>query len=222
MFKKLKYKKNSYSQCGEDLIVEFILNAMKVKDIRYLDIGAHHPYYLSNTALFYEKGAIGVCVEPDPELFKEIKKYRKRDICLNVGVGLNGHREASFFIMSAPTLNTFSEEDAMKYEKGSHNILKKIKLPLLSINEVIQDNFDLCPNFISLDVEGLDFEILKTFDFSKYRPEVFCIETLTYTENNSEEKIEKINEFMISNDYFVFADTYINTIFVDSYKWRNR
>ena len=61
MFKRNKFLKNSYSQCGEDLIVEFILNGLKIKHPTYMDIGAHHPFYLSNTALFTQK-AIQECV----------------------------------------------------------------------------------------------------------------------------------------------------------------
>ena len=65
-------------------------------------------------------------------------------------------------------------------------------------------------------------QILKSFDFSHYRPEVFCIETLTYAENHSERKVTEILEFMKSNDYFNYADTYINTIFVDNKIWCDR
>lgn len=222
MFKKLKYKKNSYSQCGEDLIVEFILNEMGLKNITYLDVGAHHPYYLSNTALFYEKGFSGICVEPDPEQFKEIKKYRKRDSCKNVGIGIDHQSDANFYIMSTPTLNTFSEEEALRYAQGSHKIIRVDKIPLITIEEIMVPLHGNIPNFISLDVEGMDYEILKSFDFSRFRPEVFCVETLTYTEDNSEKKLNKIIDFMISNNYFVYADTYINTIFVDSKKWKCR
>lgn len=222
MFKKLKYKKNSYSQCGEDLIVEFIFNAMGLKNITYLDIGAHHPYYLSNTALFYEKGFSGICVEPDPELFKEIKKYRRRDNCKNVGIGMDHQSHANFYIMSTPTLNTFSEEEALRFAQGSHNIIRIDKIPLITIEDIMIPLRGNTPNFISIDVEGLDYAILKSFDFSRFRPEVFCVETLTYTEDNSEKKLNEIIDFMISKNYFVYADTYINTIFVDSDKWKNR
>ncbi|MFM6249337.1 MAG: hypothetical protein ACKPEQ_09345, partial [Dolichospermum sp.] len=56
----------SYSQCGEDLIINFIFNNLGIINPSYLDIGAHHPTYLSNTYSFYRKGCQGVCVEPDP------------------------------------------------------------------------------------------------------------------------------------------------------------
>jgi FkbM family methyltransferase len=189
----------------------------------YLDVGAHHPVFLSNTYLFYEKGCSGVCVEPDPTLFSEIKRKRHRDICLNIGVGSNNKSEADFYIMSSRAMNTFSQAEAERYQSyGSLNIEKKIKIPLIQINQIISDNFSTKPNLISLDVEGLDIEIIKTFDFVRYRPEIFCIETLTYTEDKSESKIPEIISHMETKNYFLYADTYINSIFVDKEIWFRR
>ena len=69
-----KDAKVSYSQSGEDLIVDFIFQALKIDNPTYLDIGAHHPSFINNTFFFYEKGCVGVCVEPDPTLFEKIKE----------------------------------------------------------------------------------------------------------------------------------------------------
>ncbi len=63
-------------------------HCLLLKQPTYLDIGAHHPTYLINTAFFYLKGLRGVCIEPDPFLFAEFKKERKKDTCLNVGIGI--------------------------------------------------------------------------------------------------------------------------------------
>lgn len=209
------YFQKSYSQCGEDLIIYNALSYMNIKNVYYIDIGAHHPFNMSNTAFFYKKGFNGICIEPEPNLYKTIKKYRKRDICLNIGVGVNTQKELDFFIMSASAENTFSQEQAERISKvRNYSIIKKIKIPVMNINEVIEKYAIFKPNFISIDVEGLDFEILKTFDFNKNRPEVFCIETLMLTTDNREEKIEKIINYMIEQNYFVYADTHINTIFV--------
>lgn len=211
------YSKKSFSQCGEDIIIDFIFSTiLKIKTPSYIDIGAHHPFYLSNTYYFYLKGSKGICVEPDPYLFRAIKQQRPNDICLNVGVGTDGNIDADFYVMSTKTLNTFSQKDALRYvSECNQKIEQKIKMKLVSVNEIISKNLNVAPNFISLDVEGMDFEIIKSFDFNRYRPEVFCIETLTYSETNNAAKIMSIIEFMKSKSYFVYADTNINTIFVD-------
>ena len=78
-FFKNKHLKYSYSQGGEDILIDFLLSLIGIKKPFYIDIGAHHPFYLSNTALFYEKGCSGICIEPDPYIFKYIKKHDLQD-----------------------------------------------------------------------------------------------------------------------------------------------
>ncbi len=125
--------------------------------------------------------------------------------------------------MTTKTLNTFSKEEAERYQSyKTQKIDKVLKIPLISINETIQNNFKSCPNLVSLDVEGLDLDILKSFNFAKYRPEIFCVETLTYTEDRSETKITEITDVLVAKDYMIYADTYINTIFIDKKAWAKR
>lgn len=214
----------SYSQCGEDLILEHVLcESLRVERPTYLDLGAHHPTFLSNTYRFYLKGGRGVCVEPDPVLFSPLRAARPRDLCLNAGVGASGAGAADFYVMSARTLNTFSRQEAERYQSyGTHRIEEVVKVPLMSVNTILEKHFASRPDFVSLDVEGLDLEILKSFDFSKFRPPAFCVETTTYTEDNTEEKQKDILDLMSSRGYFVYADTYINTIFVETGIWRAR
>ncbi len=217
---------HSFAQCGEDLIVNFIFeNYLKIPLPTYLDIGAHHPTHLSNTYMFYLKGSRGVCIEPDPVLFGAIKEKRRRDICLNVGIGTGdeGTSSAEFYIMTAKTLNTFSKQEAYKYQSyGTQKIESVIQIQLSPINEIVERYFGKSPDFVSLDVEGMDLQILKALDFNKYRPAVFCVETLSYVEDYTEKKNTEIIDYMRARDYLVYADTFINTIFVDWKVWRDR
>jgi len=71
----------SYSQCGEDRILRHIFSVFGIEKPTYLDIGAHHPVALSNTYLFYQKGATGVLVEPNPARYRELVRARPRDVC---------------------------------------------------------------------------------------------------------------------------------------------
>jgi FkbM family methyltransferase len=215
---------HSFSQCGEDLVVEYALvNYLKIKNPAYLDIGAHHPVFLSNTYLFYTKGCSGVCVEPDPDLFCALKEKRKRDICLNACVGPEAKDRVDFYLMTSRSLNTMSKQEAVRYQGyGTQKIEQVVQLPMLSVNDICRTYFHPCPHYVSLDVEGAEMDILSGFDFSLFRPEIMCIETLTYTEDRTERKINEIIELMKSNGYFVYADTYINTIFIDTLAWKRR
>lgn len=212
----------SFSQCGEDLILQQLFMVLGISKVTYLDIGAHHPTYLSNTYLFYLAGGEGVCIEPDPVLFETFSLKRPRDKSINCGVGVEAG-DADFFVMSTSTLNTFSKDEAERYQSyGQHRIIKSIKIRLENINDILANYFNKIPNLISIDVEGLDYLILKSFDFMRFRPAVFCLETLSYTEDKSERKLSEIIELMHENGYMTYADTYINTIFVDKAVWEMR
>ncbi len=219
----VSYKK-SYSQLGEDLIIDFIFKNLKIQKPTYLDIGTNHPIKINNTYLFYKQGSTGVCIEPNPELCKIIKNKRKKDTVLNIGIGKEEKTNIDFFMMNTDVLSTFSKEEVNYLIKNTKQTLKEIiKVPLKHIDNILQDNFNgEAPNFLSLDTEGFDFEILKSINFKKVRPEIICVETLTYTENRTERKEIEVIDFMKEVGYFVYADTYINTIFVDKQKWLNR
>ena len=214
--------RHSYAQAGEDLIVDFIAKAMEIDDVTYLDIGAHHPTQFSNTYLFYKRGFRGVLVEPDPELMASIRTARPRDVCIEAGVGVQAATTAQFFVMSTRTLNTFSEAEAKRYEAmGTQRIEKVLLVPLVMLDDIFADRFSARePTFVSIDIEGLDFEVLSTLNLNKYRPPIVCIETLQYSETREETKDARIAQLMSDNGYFVYGDTYINTIFVDIDRWK--
>jgi FkbM family methyltransferase len=213
------YAKRSYAQCGEDLIVRFAFDAMGIAAPGYLDIGAHHPHFLSNTQLFYRAGSRGVNVEPDPELFRHFLRYRKADVNLNLGVGPSA-ADLELFVMSSRTLNTFSPVEAAEYERRGFKILHRLNIPVITVRELINRHCSHPPQFVSLDVEGLDYAILETFDFSRHRPTIFCVETLSFSTEGEGEKAHEIDALFERNGYLHYADTHINTIYVEQSQWR--
>jgi FkbM family methyltransferase len=211
-----EYRQTTYSQAGEDIIMELILERLRLSKVSYLDIGTNHPKKFNNTYFFYKKGHNGVCVEPNPALAKTIKRVRPNDKTLNVGLSSGEEYTADFFVLSADTLSTFSKEDAEKLDaEGTFTIKEKIPIELKNVNNIIAENFaDKGPTIISLDVEGWNEEIIRSFDFAKYKPEIFCIETTYFEPDGKIERIEGIFEVMKENGYKIFSDNQINTIFV--------
>jgi FkbM family methyltransferase len=211
----------SYAQSGEDLIARHLLiEVLGRRCVRYLEIGAHEPWFLSNTALFYRMGGHGVLVEPDEDLCRNLRRHRPRDICIQAGIGDGQTQEGQFYVLSARTLSTFSANEARQYVEGGYRIERTVDVPLLSVNELIGTYFATGLEFVSIDVEGLDYEVLQSFDFSNCRPDVFCIETVRHSsERRKWRKRPEIVAVMQDKGYFVYADTFVNTIFTNQDVW---
>lgn len=212
--------KLSFSQCGEDLILDFLIcNILKIEQPFYIDIGANDPTHINNTYLFYTKGSTGVCVEPNMIFADMYKSVRPRDELLLAGIGVKD--ESKYFYSIDPhTLSTFSKKEAESYTKsGRHKLIETVSIPIIGINSLL-NKVRKPVHLLNLDIEGYDFDVLKALDYKKNKPWVICVETLTYTEDASETKITKIPKLLESEGYFKFADTYINSIFVDIEKWK--
>ncbi len=206
----------SYSQCGEDVNVAFALSYLKVDDITYLDVGAHHPTLINNTYHFYQKGHRGVLVEPNIAMCQRLRAVRPRDTTLVAGIGTSAVREADYYLMTDSSWNTFSKEEAdhqAKITGGLIKIEKVTKVPLLDINEVMEEHFKGAPSFLSLDAEGLHLAILKSLDYTRYRPRIICVETLV---SGTHKTIPEIPAFMESKGYVARGGSFVNTIFIDS------
>ena len=207
----------SFSQAGEDQAMRYLLyNCLNITNPSYLDIGTNHPIICNNTFYFYNRGSRGVCIEPDVQFEKLIRKFRKEDIYLKAGVGIGEATSAEFYAFPGKYAgwNTFSKREAEKrsIETGiNYRTIQEI--PLVNINEVMERYFTTSPNYISLDVEGIDLQILQSIDFKRFKPEVLCVESITFSTKNEEVKITEIIDYVTSQDYFVFADTHVNTIF---------
>ncbi len=216
------HRKDSFSQCGEDIIINHVFQQLNIQKPSYIDIGAHHPFYLNNTAFFYLKGSKGINIEPDPTLFSVFEKDRTNDINLNIGIGLE-NSESDFYVMSEPTLNTFIKaeaENAIK-EHSSYFIKDVIKLQIKPLQDVLEKyNQGKFPDFLSLDVEGLDELIISTINFEVHRPKVICVETISFSYSGNGVKNQKLIDLIESKGYMVYADTNINTIFVDTKIWK--
>lgn len=226
IFRKIfPFYKLSFSQFGEDLILESLFNQLEIRNPTYLDIGANDPRYINNSYYFYLHGSRGVLIEPNEYLYKKNKKIRPRDIVLNVGVGISNVNEADFYLFPnfANGLSTFSEAEALHWKNvgmkglGKINYEKVVRIPLISIDTILETYFSPeSPNLISLDIEGLDFDILKAINFNKYTPDVICVETMGYDEKGNTFKKNDIIDYLKLKGYWCYADTRVNTIFVRS------
>ena len=211
----------SYAQFGEDIVAASVFWYLRVDAPTYLDIGAYSHISLSNTYYFYKRGSRGVCVEPNPAAFKLFRRIRRRDHCLQAGVGVQDDQDGlPFYVLKDEALSTFDEASARTLEQnGFTSIESVVPVPVYSVNTLIERFCQGCPDFLSIDVEGMDLALLQSIDFVRYRPTVISVETIDF---QTQAKDTEITEFLYSQGYRVQADTIINTIYVDNRAWEAR
>lgn len=211
-----KYLKGSFSQKGEDLIIERIIGNKK-KGF-YIDVGAHNPNIFNNTKRFYQKGWQGINIEPNPRLIQEFLKQRDRDINLHIGIG-KASGSATFFEFIADGLSTFSKTEADKNVQLEYKIKQILKIPVCTLAEVIRKYVKSNIDFISIDTEGLDLEVLESNNWKKFRPRVVCVETGDFSAmidgQTKNKKKNTIDAFMTKNGYKNYYTNGLNTIYVD-------
>jgi FkbM family methyltransferase len=178
-FPRLLYEKASYSQDGEDMLLQSYYETKKNYKGFYVDIGAHHPYRFSNTAYFYKKGWRGINVEPSPTLFHSFQKHRKKDININAGVS-SGNVSMPFYVFNDQALNTFDEKIAKERDSNNdrYKIVLIIDIQTCTLKDILENHLPKNQNidFLTIDVEGLDLAVLKSNDWNKFQPEFILVE----------------------------------------------
>jgi FkbM family methyltransferase len=215
----LKASARSYSQAGEDRLVDHAFIELGVRHPTYLDIGAHHPTWLNNTFFFYRRRSRGVLVEADPRAIRKLHLRRPRDRCLNVALaGEDGRRTMHMFrggTLNLAHMNTLSEESAAEFERAGWRHVGDLTVPVMSPTTLLERHCGRTPDLVSLDIEGVDIEVLKAWDFDRFRPRAMIVETLTYAEHGmTPMKRPEIGELMARVGYSVYGDTHLNTVFV--------
>ena len=177
LYSKRCFSRHSFSQCGEDMVLHYYLS--KIQKGFYVDVGARHPFLISNTAFFYQRGWRGINIEADPSLMPPFHRSRKRDINLNLAVG-NPAPSLDFFVFYNPEFNTFDPEIARKRQQKGAKVEKVLRIQVEPLADILDRH--LPPgqtiDFMSVDVEGFDLQVLQTNNWDKYAPRFLLVETL--------------------------------------------
>ncbi|MBP1646552.1 MAG: hypothetical protein H6Q16_2130 [Bacteroidetes bacterium] len=171
----LGFSQHSFSQEGEDMILSKLLES--VENGFFIDIGAYHPIRFSNTYKFYLKGWRGINIDALPGSMDLFNKYRSRDINLEIPIAKE-KKSMPFFSFNEPALNTFSEDLAK--DRGTPK--KVYQLEASPLNEILDKYIPKDVNkidFMSIDVEGFDLEVLESNNWDRYTPKIIVIESLS-------------------------------------------
>jgi len=208
---------SSYAQAGEDAVLRFLFKdyPIALRDVTYLDIGARHPVFSSNTFLFYCAGSSGVCVDADVTFIEMQREMRPRDKVLQVAVSDSNATEGTFYFMDGGGSTLDQAEAEHRASLGTAPIRQVLKVPFVHINTLIEQNFESYPTLLSIDIEGLDLAVLRALDYTRFPIPVLCVETCKYSETHVRPKDTSIAAFLTTRGYEAYADTYVNTLFVN-------
>lgn len=162
----------TFAQHGDDLIILNIFSRLAIERPSYLDIGAYHPFDLSNTALLYRRGSRGVNVDADPELIAAFKKQRPGDVNLAVGVA-DKVGERTFYRARERGRSSFVQDYARP-----HDVRDSIVVPVTTANKLMESHG--CPDLLSIDAEGLEADIIASIDYRRFAPALICVEAPSF------------------------------------------
>jgi FkbM family methyltransferase len=203
----------SFANDGEDLILRRIF-AKQEKGF-YVDVGAHHPKRFSNTYSFYKKGWRGINIDAMPGSMKLFNKVRSRDI--NLERAISDRKETlTYYMFNVPALNSFSKEISYERNGLEHYRLTSEQILFTCTLEEVLDAYlptSQAIDFLTVDVEGLDFRVLRSNNWEKYQPRVIMIEEGQLT---CQEALEgEVADYLESKGYQLIAKTLDNLIFIN-------
>jgi len=208
-----RYARESYSQEGEDLILEAYFYTKSSGF--YVDVGAHHPKRYSNTYRLYLKGWRGLNIDANPGSMQIFRRIRPRDINVEAAVS-TVNQELTYYVFDDPALNTFDRELASKWASEKSFITQKVKIlpvPLWKLlDQYVPPNVAI--DLLSVDVEGLDYDVLQSNDWDRYSPEYILVECLDtgFDSYNS----DPIRQFLSDRCYKPTAKTRNTMLFMRS------
>lgn len=201
----------SYSQIGEDIIIQNILQ--KVKKGFYVEIGSNEPVQHSNTFGLYMKGWHGITVDANNEMIKLHKEIRPKDTALCAAIS-NVEEEVTFYEFDMDEISTISK-DFYDKNKDTQRIVKETIIKTRTLDSVLDEYVggDKTIDLLSIDVEGHDFNVLKSINLRKYRPKLIIIEIHDFVLTKPDDN--EVYNWMITNDYKLIGYAIWNGYFVD-------
>lgn len=200
----------SFAQEGEDRVLLRLLEG-GAKGF-YVDVGAHHPSRFSNTRLFYDRGWHGINIEPSPAAIEAFAATRRRDQNLQLGIA-EQPGELIYYVFNDPALNTFDAALMREREaQTTYRVVGTRKVAVERLDAVLARHLPRgqAIDFLSVDVEGYDLQVLRSSDWARFRPRVVLVEALDFRLEQAAR--HPIHAFLSGVRYELVAKT-LNTLF---------
>ena len=185
---------SSHSQLFQDLFVAFVLG--EKKGGRFLEFGATNGVELSNSLLLEQHyGWTGVLAEPDPQWQQALKENRKSAAIITDCIYSKTGQKLEFLSSAHGVLSSlkdFAENDKDGMSGNTAARLSKydtVMVETLSLNDVCEQHFSDGLDYMSVDTEGSEYEILASFDFDRCRPTVMTVE---HNFSSAQQQLDKL------------------------------
>ncbi|MBP9816810.1 MAG: FkbM family methyltransferase [Candidatus Pacebacteria bacterium] len=207
------WRHHYYSHCGEDVVIDAYFRGKPTGF--YVDVGAHHPRRYSNTALLYERGWRGINIDADRQAMNLFRSRRPDDINLCSGVAEHeGTLELHRF--SDPAVNTFSSENAARLRKKAWlDEVAVEQVPVRPLASILATHLPpgTAIDFLNVDVEDLDLEVLRSHDWVAHRPRLVAVEDRFYDPRAPQESTTYT--YLKDRNYIFLAYIGLTLLFVD-------
>ena len=183
----------------EDLIVEAVFRSIGIETPIYCDIGARNTTTANNTYLFYLKGASGMAVDPLPTYVNEWAEVRPRDVFLNIALANTTQANVPFYVVAGTGSSTLN---GIRYQAD----VRKMKYETIYVDQDVFNNIaDKNVQWVDIDVDGLDMEILASIDFKLF-PQLVVV--------SIERTDSKCIDYMTRQGFSHFLTNSLNSIFI--------
>ncbi len=199
--------KKSYSQYAEDLIIQSFFSR-KLNNGRYVDVGCHHPRRGSNTYGLYKKGWSGILIDLEKTKVLANQLSRRRDKVMLAAVS-DTEEWMEIFSDKAYSTNTSIRKNQIS---NNEQLIGHIKTQTLT-NILNEQNFQKKFELLSIDVEGVDLQVLKGLDLKFYQPQIICIENWNSKDGVLAILNSEIHQYLNDQSYELMAFSGLSTIY---------
>lgn len=180
----------------------------------YIDIGSFHPVKESNTYFLYKLGWAGTLVDPNSYFNVLVHELRPHDILYNCAVDTEAGTKNFYMFGDTDSSNTLSTEFAERKRNSQHTgIGWTAQVPTKTLNDIITihlNYFQRTPFFMNIDIEGKDFDVIKTYSHDVRIPFIMLED-----DSNCIFTSSPIRDFMNSINYVPVATTFLTTLYID-------
>jgi FkbM family methyltransferase len=179
----------------------------------YIDIGCYHPIKYSNTALLYNRGWKGINIDMNQTSIDLFNILRKRDKNICAAISNTNKKTIQYFDHLFSPINTLDKNfSSIASKKISFRKHTEKTIQTYRFNQIIQ-KYDINIkqiDFINIDVEAHDLEVLESIDLSIFNPKIICVE-IANNQNNIKEK--KLRNYLNKYNYELIKIVGLNGFF---------